>query len=194
MALKQLSLTLGVLAGSAGVTNGGYSLYHNFVVEPDVNQAYNVSLMNETPLVSETVELRPDVSLAMRVEVTVKIYRNGTIMVESGTHRQYIPFTLTGESLALNGFFPAAYAEESILVDGVSYDVEVLKYTETVIPSGKDQVTRERIFSDGTVEYSIIDIRSNRVVDLKTQNRSLTDDERTSIDTSPYKKKVFTPN
>ena len=81
MALKELSLTLGVLAGTAGVTNGGYTLYNNFVVQPDINQEYNIALMQETPLVSETVELQPDVSLAMRVEVTVKIYKNGTIFV-----------------------------------------------------------------------------------------------------------------
>lgn len=194
MALKELSLTLGVLAGTAGVTNGGYALYNNFVVEPDVNQEYNLAFMNETPLVSETVELQPDVGLAMRVEVTVKIYKNGTILVESGTRRQFIPFTLTGDILALNGFFPAAYAGENIVVDGVSFDVEELKYTETVSPTANDRVTRVRIFADGTVESSVIDIRSNQVIDLKTMTRPLTDEERASIRSSAYKKKIYTPN
>ncbi|WP_165954287.1 hypothetical protein [Seongchinamella unica] len=37
--------------------------------------------MNETPLGSETVERQPDESLVMRVDVTVKIYKNRTTMV-----------------------------------------------------------------------------------------------------------------
>ena len=194
MALKELSLTLGVLAGTAGVTNGGYTLYHNFVVEPDNNAEYNLTLMDETPLVSETVELQPDASLAMRVEVTVKIYRNGTILVESGSHRQFIPFSLTANTLAMNGFFPAAYAGESIELDGISYDVEEVKYTESITPAGKDRLTRVRIFADGMLETSIIDIRSNQVLELKTLTRPLTDEEGVAIGTSPYKKKIFTPN
>ena len=192
MALKELSLTLGVLAGTAGVTNGGYTLYNNFVVQPDINQEYNIALMQETPLVSETVELQPDVSLAMRVEVTVKIYKNGTIFVESGSRRQYIPFTLAGDNLAQNSFFPRAYACDNILIDGVSYDVEEVKYTETLTPTAKDRVTRVRIFADGTVESSVIDIRSNEVVDLQTLTRTLTEEELASIRSSPYKKKIFT--
>ena len=112
--------------------------------------------------------------------------------MESGSRGQYIPFTLTADTLALNGFFPKAYAGDNILVDGISYDVEEVKYTEKLTPTSKDLVTRVRIFADGTVESSVINIRCNQVVELKTETRTLTDEEITSIRTSPYKKKIFT--
>ena len=194
MALKELSLTLGVLAGTAGVTNGGYNLYHNFVTVPDINVEFNTSLMNEIPLLVETVELEPVSNMAMRVEVTVKVYKNGTILVESGSHRQYIPFQLTGHKVALSGFFPAVFAGEKIIIDGVSYDLEVLKYIESAASVNKDRIKRVRIFANGDIETSLIDIRSNQVVETETSNRALTDEERVKIDTSSYKKKVFKVN
>ena len=81
MALKEFSIVLGILAGSAGVTNSGYGLYQNFVVKPARNAEYNMALMTETPIVVESVEIHPVSDLALTVEVTLKVFKNGEIDV-----------------------------------------------------------------------------------------------------------------
>lgn len=192
MALKELSIAMGILAGTAGVTNSGYGLYQNFVVKPSQNVEYNRALMTETPLVVESVEIQPVRDIAMRVEVTVKIFKSGDILVESGNRRQYIPFRLTRGEVASNGFISTALAATE-LVGGVEYNVKVLHYLESVTPLDGNKVQRVRLYDDGTRETSVIDIRSNKVLETKTDKKSLTDAERTAIAASPYKKKVFIP-
>ena len=192
MALKELSIAMGILAGTAGVTNSGYGLYQNFVVKPSQNVEYNRALMTETPLVVESVEIQPVRDIAMRVEVTVKIFKSGDILVESGNRRQYIPFSLTRGEVASNGFISTALAATE-LVGGVEYNVKVLHYLESVTPLDGNKVQRVRLYDDGTRETSVIDIRSNKVLETKTDKKSLTDTERTAIAASPYKKKVFIP-
>ncbi|MGD8514148.1 MAG: hypothetical protein PVF52_00935, partial [Granulosicoccaceae bacterium] len=88
--------------------------------------------MTETPLVVESVEIQPVSDLALRVEVTVKIYKTGDILVESGNRRQYIPFRLASNAIARNGLIRTAFAAETQLIDGVEYEVRVLRYLETV--------------------------------------------------------------
>ena len=192
MALKGLSIVLGIMAGSAGVANSGYGLYQNFVVKPSQNVEYNRALMTETPLSVETVEIRPVSDLALTVEVTVKIFKSGDILVESGNRRQYIPFRLTQGAVAMNGLIKTALAETT-LIGGVEYEVKVLHYRETVTPLEGNKVQRVRLYDDGTRETSIIDIRSNKVLGTKTDKQALTDAERKAIAASPYKKKVFVP-
>ena len=193
MALKELSIGLGILAGTAGITNSGYGIYQNFVVKPARNVEYNQSIIKQTPIVVETVEIQPDQGLAMRIEVTVKIFKTGDIMVESGTRRQFIPFRLAATDLAFGALLGSAHAGERVVIDGVEYDVEVVKYTEQTSVLSADRYQRVRIFADGTVETAIIDIRSNKVLETRTERRVLSEAERQAIDTSPYKKKIFTP-
>lgn len=193
MALKELSITLGILAGSAGVTNGGYTMYKNFVSIPAENAEYNQSLMTQTPLLVESVEIQPVTNIAMRVEVTVKIFKTGDILVESGSTRQFIPFSLDKQHASLGGLLSTAHAGETTMLGGVEYEVTVLKYTETTSMLDKDRMQRIRVFADGKVETSIINIRSNEVVDTREETRALTDDERDRIEASPYRKKIFTP-
>ncbi|WP_126456572.1 hypothetical protein [Sulfuriflexus mobilis] len=193
MALKEISLTLGILAGSAGVTNGGYTLYKNFVTVPAENAEYNQALMTQTPLLVESIEIQPVAEIAMRVEVTVKIFKTGDILVESGSTRQFIPFSLGKQHAALGGLIGTAHAGEVTLIDGVSYEMTVLKYTEATSMVSKDRMQRIRVFADGQVETSIINIRSSEVVETQTQSRTLSDEERSRIEASPYKKKIFTP-
>ncbi|MGD8999575.1 MAG: hypothetical protein PVF75_04100 [Granulosicoccaceae bacterium] len=193
MALKELSIGLGILAGSAGVTNSGYGLYQNFVVEPSRNAEYNMALMTETPLLVESVEIQPVSDLAMRVEVTVKIFKTGDILVESGNRRQYIPFRLASDAVAQNSLIRAAFAAETQLIDGVEYEVKILRYLETVKPLADNKMQRVRTYADGNVETSIIDMRSNKVLETNTVHKELTETERKAIEASPYKKKTFVP-
>jgi hypothetical protein len=37
MALKELSIGLGIMAGTAGIANSSYGLYQNMVVKPSQN-------------------------------------------------------------------------------------------------------------------------------------------------------------
>lgn len=196
MALREISIGLGILAGGAGVTNSGYALYQNFVVKPAQNAEYNMSLMTETPLVVESVEIQPVSDIAMKVEVTVKIFRTGDILVESGNRRQYIPFRLTGTEVAqnlLDALIPSANAAETQLIDGVEYEVQVLHYQETVKPLPDNRMQRVRSYADGNVETSTIDMRSNKVLESSTTHKSLDEAERKAIESSPYKKKIFVP-
>lgn len=193
MALKELSITLGILAGSAGVTNGGYTLYQNFVAVPAENAEYNQSLLTQTPLLVESVEIQPVADIAMRVEVTVKIFKTGDILVESGSTRQFIPFSLAKQHAALGGLMKVAHAAETTLIDGVEYEVQVLRYTETTSMLSRDRMQRVRVFADGQVETSVINIRSNEVIETRTESKTLGEEERARIEASPYKKKIFSP-
>lgn len=193
MALKELSIGLGIMAGTAGIANSGYGLYQNLVIKPSQNVEYNLALMTETPLVVETVEIQPVSDMALRVEVTVKVFKTGDILVESGSRRQFIPFKLASNSMGMNALIGTAFASETQFVDGVEYDVEVLRYMETVKPLQENKIERIRIYQDGNVETSVIDIRSNQVLETTTIQKTLTDAERKAIETSPYKKKIFTP-
>jgi hypothetical protein len=193
MAVKELSIVLGILAGSAGVTNSGYGLYQNFVVKPSQNAEYNMSLMTETPLVVESVEIQPASDLALRVEVTVKIYKTGDILVESGNRRQYIPFRLASNAIARNGLIRTAFAAETQLIDGVEYEVRVLRYLETVKRLTDNKMQRVRTYADGNIETSIIDMRSNKVLETNAEHKELTETERKAIEASPYKKKIYVP-
>jgi hypothetical protein len=193
MAVKELSIVLGILAGSAGVTNSGYGLYQNFVVKPSQNAEYNMSLMTETPLVVESVEIQPASDLALRVEVTVKIYKTGDILVESGNRRQYIPFRLASNAIARNGLIRTAFAAETQLIDGVEYEVRVLRYLETVERLADNKMQRVRTYADGNIETSIIDMRSNKVLETNAEHKELTETERKAIEASPYKKKIYVP-
>jgi hypothetical protein len=193
MDLKMLSVGLGITAGSAGIANSGYGLYQSFVVKPSQNAEYNRSLMAETPLIVETVEIRPVSDMAMSVEVTVKIFKTGDILVESGSRRQYIPFKLAENATALNSVIAAAVANEIQLIDGVEYEIKVLHYLESVKSLGDNKMQRVRTFSDGSVETSVIDIRSNQVLESNIMKKPLTDAEKKAIESSPYKKKIFVP-
>ena len=193
MALKELSIGLGIMAGSAGIANSSYGLYQNFVVKPSQNADYNRNLMTETPLVVETVEIQPVSDLAMRVEVTVKIFKTGDILVESGNRRQFIPFKISNNAVALDTLIPRALAAETQVIDGIEYEVKVLRYLETVKPLADNKLQRVRTYADGNVETSVIDMRSNQVLETNTAQKTLTDTELKAIDASPYKKKIFVP-
>lgn len=193
MVLKGLSISLGIMAGTAGIANSGFGLYQNLVVKPSQNVEYNLALMSETPLVVETVEIQPVSAIAMRVEVTVKVFKSGDILVESGSRRQYIPFKLASDSVAMNPLISSAFAGETKFVDGVEYDVEVLRYSEVVKPLTGNKVQRVRTYEDGNVDTSVIDIRSNQVLETNTVHKELTEPERKAIEASPYKKKIFVP-
>lgn len=196
MALRELSIGLGILAGGAGVTNSGYALYQNFVIKPAQNAEYNMSLMSEVPLVVESVEIQPISDIAMKVEVTVKIFKSGDILVESGNRRQYIPFRLTGTEVAqhlLDTLIPTANAAETQVIDGIEYEVQVLRYQESVKPLPDNKMQRVRTYADGSVETSTIDMRSNKVLESGTSHKTLSEAELKAIESSPYKKKTFIP-
>jgi len=57
MGLKVFSIALSILAGTAGVTNSDLSPYQKMVVEPARNEAYNRDILEQTPLLVETVEI-----------------------------------------------------------------------------------------------------------------------------------------
>lgn len=192
MWLKNFSVAIGILAGTAGVTNSGLGIYRQLVVEPRRNEQYNRSIIKETPLLAETVEIEPDPGIAMRVEVTVKVFKTGDILVESGAKRRFIPFKLEAIAASLNPLAAVALAaEETTVIDGVEYEVEVLKYIETTKILPNNRLQRVRKFADGTVETAVIDMRSNNVLETKTEKSSLTDAEKQAIEKSVYKKRIF---
>jgi len=193
MDFRVLSIAMGIMAGTAGIANSGYGLYKNVVVKPAQNAEYNLSLMSEMPLVAETIEIQPVSDLALRVEVTVKVFKTGDILVESGSRRQYIPFKLSENTVAMNGLISAAFANEIVRNDGVVYEVKVQRYLEEAKSLADNKIQRVRTYEDGSVETSIIDIRSNKVLETTNTKTSLTDAQRKAITASPYKKKVFVP-
>ena len=78
MGLKAYSIALGILAGTAGITNSGIGIYQKMVVTPGKNEAYNRAILEQTPLLVEIVEIRPDPTMATRTEVTIKVFLTGT--------------------------------------------------------------------------------------------------------------------
>ena len=77
------------------------------------------------------------------------------------------------------------------LIDGVEYEVKVLRYQESVKSLGDNKMQRVRSYANGEVETSVIDIRSNQVLESSTMKRTLSDAELKAIESSPYKKKIF---
>lgn len=193
MWIKNFSVAIGILAGTAGVTNSGMGIYRQMVVEPRRNEQYNLSIMKQNPLLVETVEIQPDPGIAMRVEVTVKVFKTGDILVESGTKRRFIPFKLEAITQALSPLGAVAFAAEegTTIIDGVEYEVEILKYIEATETLPNSRLRRVRKFADGTVETAVIDMRSNSVLETKSEKRSLTDAEKQAIEKSVYKKRIF---
>ncbi len=193
VSLKSVSIALGILAGSAGLTNSGYNLYRNFVVAPNKNAEYNRTLIDQEPLIVEMVEIHPDPEMSMRVEVTVKIFRTGDILVESGTRREIIPFRLHNRTAMLDSIPPVAWAADTTTIDGVEYEIDTIRFIESTATEGNNIQKRVRKFADGTVETSIIDIRSNTVLKTNIEKVSLTEKELQAIERSPYKKHVYIP-
>ena len=192
LSLKTVSITLGILAGSAGLTNSGFNLYKNFIAEPNRNVEYNQTLFEQEPLIIEIVEIHPDPKMAMTVEVTVKIYGTGDILVESGSKREIIPFRLHDRRTAmLDTLMPIAWAGETATIDGVEYEVETVRFIETITNEGNNRQRRVRRFADGTVETSLIDIRNNTVLETNSEKVTLSEDELKTIEKSPYKKKIY---
>jgi hypothetical protein len=193
MGLKAYSIALGILAGTAGVTNSGIGIYQKMVVMPGKNEAYNRAILEQTPLLVETVEIRPDPTMATRTEVTIKVFPNGDILVESGARRRFIPLKLDTAPVDYSFLLGLAFAGETdeTVIDGVTYRVETVRYVESTELTGDDQMRRIRKFSDGTIEISVIDMRSNMVKETETKKVELTDAERLEIEKSPYKKRIF---
>jgi len=193
VSLKSVTIALGILAGSAGLTNSSYNLYRNFVVAPNQNEEYNRSLIDQEPLIVEMVEIHPDPKMSMSVEVTVKIFRTGDILVESGTRREIIPFRLHKRTAMLDGVFPIAWAADTTTIDGVEYEIDTIRFIESNDTEDNNIQKRVRKFADGTMETSIIDIRSNTVLKTNSEKVSLTEKELQAIERSPYKKRVYIP-
>ena len=191
VSMKGVSIALGILAGTAGMANSGYNLYKNFVVAPSLNAEYNRSLLNQVPLIVEMVEIQPDPGMAMRVEVTLKVFKTGDILVESGNRREFIPFRLHNQRAILDIILPSAYAAETTMIDGVEYEVENIRFVESTTEVEGGRLKRVRKYADGTVETSLIDMRSNKVMETHTQKAILSEKERQEIERSPYKKRVF---
>ena len=193
MGLKTFSIALGILAGTAGVTNSGIGIYQKTVVTPGQNEAYNRTILKQTPLLVETVEISPDPTMAMRAEVTIKVFPTGDILVESGARRRFIPLRLDKAPVNHAFLIRRAMAAElgETVVDGVTYQIETVRYIERTELIGDDQMRRVRKFSNGTVETSVIDMRANIIKDTHTEKVTLTDAERLEIEKSPYKKTIF---
>jgi len=193
MSLKAFSIALGILAGTAGVTNSGIGIYQKMVVTPGRNEAHNRAILDQTPLLVETVEIRPDPTMATRTEVTIKVFPSGDILVESGARRRFIPLKLDTAPVSYSSLLGLVYASEptETVLDGVTYRVETVRYIESTELIGGDQMRRIRRFSDGTIETSMIDMRSNMIKETRTEKSKLTDAERLEIEKSPYKKTIF---
>ena len=191
MNIKTISIAIGILAGTAGFTNSGYNLYKNFVIQPGINAEYNKSLLTMEPLVIEMVEIQPDPGMAMNVEVTVKIFKTGDILVESGSKREIIPFRMHTRTAMLDSPVSTAWAGETVTLDGKEYDVEVVKFIENLSNEGNNRQKRVRIFENGTRETSKIDIRSNTVIETISETIDLTETDKQAILKSPYKKKIY---
>lgn len=93
----------------------------------------------------------------------------------------------------MNGLISAAFANDIVRTDGVDYEVKVQRYLEEAKSLADKKMQRVRTYEDGSVETSIIDIRSNKVLETTNTKTSLTDAQREAIAASPYKKKVFVP-
>ena len=193
MNLKTISIAIGIMAGSAGLTNSGYNIYKNFVVEPGRNVEYNKVLLTQEPLIIEMVEIQPDPGMSMNVEVTVKIFKTGDILVESGSKREIIPFRMHTRTAMLDSLISSAWAQETVSADGKEYEVVIVKFIEKISDEGDNRQKRIRKFDDGTQETSIIDIRNNTVIETKTENIKLSEADKAALLKSPYKKKIFKP-
>ena len=127
------------------------------------------------------------------LQVPTTSLTNGDILVESGARRRFLPLRLDTAPINYSSFLGLAFAGEpnETVIDGITYKVEILRYIEKTELIGDDQMRRIRKFSDGTIETSVIDMRSNMIKETRTEKVKLTDVERLDIEKSPYKKTIF---
>ena len=113
--------------------------------------------------------------------------------MESGARRRFLPLRLDTAPIDYSSLLGLAFAGESneTVVDGVTYRIETVRYIESTELIGDKRMRRTRKFSDGTIETSVIDMRSNIVEETHTEKVNLTDAERLEIEKSPYKKTIF---
>jgi|APSaa5957512622_1039677.scaffolds.fasta_scaffold55236_3 hypothetical protein len=190
--LKKISIIVGILVGTLAIGNGVVDLIERLVVIPDKNETMHLALVTQSPIFSETVEIQPDPKLALRMDINVKIYKTGDIIIESGDTIKLLPFDLLSQYGSHSSFMSAMAAELSQrTINGKTYDIIELRFVETrkILPDGN--LEQERIYEDGTVETKIIDIRSNKILETKTTTNQLSESEVATIQESRFKKKVY---
>ena len=190
--LKKISIVIGILVGTLAIGNGVVDLIERLVVIPDKNETMHLALITQSPIFSETVEIQPDPKLALRMDINVKIYKTGDIIIESGDTIKLLPFDLLSQHGSHSSFMSAMAAELSQrTINGKTYDIIELRFVEAKKILSNGNLEQERIYEDGTVETKIIDIRSNKILETKTTTNQLSESEVATIQESRFKKKVY---
>ena len=190
--LKKISIIVGILVGTLAVANGIADLVQRLVIVPDKNQEMHIALFSETPIFSETIEIQPDSKVAIRMDINIKVYRTGDIVIESGDTLKFLPFDMLAQNESKSSFMSAMAAEVTQRkIDGKTYDIKELRFIESkkILPDGN--LEQVRIYEDGTVETKVINIRSNKILETKNTTRQLSETERAEVAKSRFKKKVY---
>lgn len=190
MKLKNLATVVGIIAGLLSAIYTCTNLYEKLRVKNKTGDTH-VSLIGKTPLISQTIEVHPDSAMAVRVDVSYKIYDTGDIVVESGKTVKLLPFDLSFQQALADVLVPGASAEEQ-KADGARYSVKTIKYIESTRKLPNEMLEETKTYGDGTQEVKVVDLRSGAILKNTQSKIKLSPQQLKKINQSRFNKLIYT--
>lgn len=190
MKLKTLATVVGIIAGLLSAIYTCTNLYEKFRIQNKTGDTH-VSLIGKMPLISQTIEVHPDSAMAVRVDVSYKIYDTGDIVVESGKTVKLLPFDLSFHQARTSLLVSEAYAQEQ-KPNGARYSVKTIKYIESSRKLPDETVEETKTYGDGTQEIKLVDPRSGTILKSTQSRIKLSPQQLHTINQSKFNKLIYT--
>lgn len=190
MKLGTVATVVGIVAGLLSAVYTCTNLYEKFRVRNKTGDTH-IALISKTPLIAQTIEVHPDSAMAVKVDVSYRIYETGDIIVESGRTVKLLPFDLTFQQALADSLISTAYAQEQS-TNSAQYRVKTIKYIETSRKLPNEMIEETKIYGDGTHEIKLIDPRSGSIVKNTQSKITLTPQLIQQINQSNFNKIIYT--
>lgn len=188
----KITAILGVTAGILAILYGSAELAEKIRMNNRVERS-NVDLIGQMPVLSKTIIIEPRSNGQQRVNVSLKIFKNGDIIIESGAARKVLSLALDYQGASADWIAAPSLGQETTrrMLDGTRYKVKTVKFIEMTAMLDANTILEKKTYEDGTIEIKKIDARSNTVRERQSTIINLTDQQKTAIRRSPYDKEGF---
>lgn len=190
MKLGTVATVVGIVAGLLSTVYTCTNLFEKLKVKSKTGDTH-IALTSKTPLIAQTIEVHPDAAMAVKVDVSYKIYETGDIVIESGKTVKLLPFDLTFQHALADILIPSVHAQEKSAV-AVQYRVKMIKYIESSRKLPDDMIEETKIYSDGMKEIKIVDPRIGSIVTKTQSTIKLSPQQVQQINKSGFNKVIYT--
>jgi hypothetical protein len=190
MKLGIVATVVGIVAGLLSAVYTCTNLYEKLSVRNKTGDTH-IALTSKTPLIAQTIEVHPDSAMAVKVDVSYKIYETGDIIIESGKIVKLLPFDLTFQQALADSLISTAYAQDPNTA-GARYKVKIIKYIESSRKMPSNMIEETKTYGDGTQEVKLVDPRSGSVVESTQIKIQLSPQQMQQINHSSYNKMIYT--